>query len=363
MSNLYHYTSVQGFESIIKNQCLRMTRSDFMNDPRDCQVFFDIVERYIEKISVDEISYSLNLNHRELVLKTVKQYPAADYLRFIVDNIPIYVLSLTTEPDSLPMWNYYSGDGVQFAFDKALLLGEISKRLCRKNFDFVAATEIEYIDAENSAPIDLKLNSFSDFNVYYYSESKNTAVQYMQDLKHRAEGDLEFFVDSFVKSYLNTASYCLDFTESRTEFFSKIFYTNRDIVQNRPQFNLKFKADIDLYMLILATHFKPKTFSNEKEHRIVFFHYDLSGRARKLECYALSSYRFGTCLRPYIECRFNEENRSFLDMIRSVTLSPTTVKMPFDSNAYRGVICNFLNQYGGDFSVEQIHLSGHDIRW
>ena len=134
-------------------------------------------------------------------------------------------------------------------------------------------------------------------------------------------------------------------------------------LRNRPQFNLKFKADIDLYMLILATHFKPKTSSNEKEHRIVFFHYDLSGRARKLECYALSNYRFGTCLHPYIECRFNEENRSFFDMIRSVTLSPTTVKMPFDSNAYRGVICNFLNQYGGDFSVEQIHLSGHDIRW
>ena len=89
VSNLYHYTSVQGFESIIKNQCLRMTRSDFMNDPRDCQVFFDIVERYIEKISVDEISYSLNLNRRELVLKTVKQYPASDFLRFIVDNIPI----------------------------------------------------------------------------------------------------------------------------------------------------------------------------------------------------------------------------------------------------------------------------------
>ena len=47
MGKFYHYTTTQGFESIIKNKCIRMTRSDFLNDPHDCRVFFDIVEAYI----------------------------------------------------------------------------------------------------------------------------------------------------------------------------------------------------------------------------------------------------------------------------------------------------------------------------
>lgn len=40
---------MQGFESIIKNQTIRMTRSDFMNDPNDCKVFYNIVKEYISK--------------------------------------------------------------------------------------------------------------------------------------------------------------------------------------------------------------------------------------------------------------------------------------------------------------------------
>ena len=361
MEYLYHYTSVQGFESIIKNQCIRMTRSDFMNDPHDCQIFFDIVERYIEQISMEEVADSLNLNHREQVLKTVKNYSVVDYLHFIIENIPIYVLSLTTEQDSLPMWNYYGGNGAQFIFNKNRLIQEISKKLCCSTFDFLVSTEIEYINPE-STPTDLRLNSFSDFNVYWYVESKNAVVPYVQDLKHKAEGNLEFFVYSFVKSYLNTVSYCLDASENPRNFFSKVFCTNRDIKKKQKE-DLKFKAYIDLYMLILATHFKPKSFSNEQEQRLVYFNYDLSGSVWNKEHYALSDYRFGTCLRPYVECNFSKGSQTFFDMIYGVTLSPMTPKMPFDLEAYKKVICNFINKYGGSMTLDKVSVSGHDIRW
>ena len=32
MINLYHYTSVDGFEGIVKNNSIRMTKSEFLND-------------------------------------------------------------------------------------------------------------------------------------------------------------------------------------------------------------------------------------------------------------------------------------------------------------------------------------------
>ena len=44
----YHYTSISGFEAILKSGSLRMTRSDFMNDPNDCRVFLDVVKKHIE---------------------------------------------------------------------------------------------------------------------------------------------------------------------------------------------------------------------------------------------------------------------------------------------------------------------------
>ena len=48
MEKLYHYTSVGGFEGIIKNNSIRMTRSAFLNDPYDCHLFVKLVEKYLD---------------------------------------------------------------------------------------------------------------------------------------------------------------------------------------------------------------------------------------------------------------------------------------------------------------------------
>ncbi|MCD7715629.1 MAG: hypothetical protein LUI39_04145 [Lachnospiraceae bacterium] len=45
---LYHYTSVKGFEGIINNNSIRMTKSDFLNDPSDCNLFITLVDKYID---------------------------------------------------------------------------------------------------------------------------------------------------------------------------------------------------------------------------------------------------------------------------------------------------------------------------
>ena len=45
MINLYHYTSVDGFEGIVKNNSIRMTKSEFLNDPYDCHLFVKLVEK------------------------------------------------------------------------------------------------------------------------------------------------------------------------------------------------------------------------------------------------------------------------------------------------------------------------------
>ena len=59
MEKLYHYTSVGGFEGIIKNNSIRMTRSEFLNDPYDCHLFVKLVEKYLD-------------SNEELVKDTIK---------------------------------------------------------------------------------------------------------------------------------------------------------------------------------------------------------------------------------------------------------------------------------------------------
>ena len=41
IENLYHYTSVDGFKSIIENHYFRLSESSFLNDPDDCKLFND----------------------------------------------------------------------------------------------------------------------------------------------------------------------------------------------------------------------------------------------------------------------------------------------------------------------------------
>lgn len=361
MGNLYHYTSMQGFESIIKNQTIRMTRSDFMNDPNDCCAFFNIVEKHIEKISYEKLSEGLNLSNKSTkVLEIVKKYPPMDYLRFLVENIPIYVLSLTIEQDSLSMWNYYGKDGIQIIFGANNLLQIISEELVKKEYDYIISTKVDYIDL-NAEIKNIKVHSFNDFKVLNYSVSDNKPIDYQHNIKHFTNENLEFFIESFVTSYINTVAYSLSKANNKIEFFKEVFERNRNIINTKA--DLKFKADIDLYMLILATHLKSDAFKYENETRIAYFNYDLENDNLKEENYSLSNYYFGTVMKPNIECKSDSFKKNFFNMINGVTLSPFTRKIPFDIDKYKRIICDFINKNGGNLKKESIKLSNLNIRW
>lgn len=75
MRNLYHYTNVGGFEGINNNNSIRMTKSDFLNDPADCHLFITLVERYINSHPVIFSNIiSLVRNHRDVVEKIYKKW-------------------------------------------------------------------------------------------------------------------------------------------------------------------------------------------------------------------------------------------------------------------------------------------------
>ena len=69
----YHYTSISGFEAILKSGSLRMTRSDFMNDPNDCRVFLDVVKKHIESKPLERFVMEGGLNYQAATLEIAKK--------------------------------------------------------------------------------------------------------------------------------------------------------------------------------------------------------------------------------------------------------------------------------------------------
>lgn len=377
MGSLYHYTSVQSFESIIKSQCIRMTRSDFMNDPHDCRAFYNIVKKYIEtKTRCLDVAHYLNnvksISNRypEDVEELIRKYPLTDYLQYVYDHIPLYVFSLTDARDSLPMWNYYGNNGICLGFDQDSLLRAMAKNLCQKDFDFLAYTKIDYIDlGENLSS--LPLDSLSDIQLYTSSSQHTEGAPYSTYLhEDRRDGkvNLESFVDSYIESYVVTVNYLLRSPKaagesfeghygisSDNDFYRTIFIRNRELIKNS---SLKFKADIDLFMLILSARYKPKTFENESETRIVFFRYDVDQQAE--EQFTTVSYDFGAFIKPFIECRFDPSPEEPLSAeVRSIILSPATKRIPVSVPIYQKVLCSFLKKENSF----DICVSKHDIRW
>lgn len=362
----YHYTSISGFEAILKSGSLRMTRSDFMNDPNDCRVFLDVVKKHIESKPLERFVMEGGLNYQAATLEIAKKCPVFEYLEFILQNIPIYILSLTSENDSLPMWNYYGGEGVQLCFDSGELLEEMSRAMCRRPDELVVQTQVEYLE-HDALLSSLKLNSFSEFLVREYSAQQGEIVSYSPEIKHDGGENLEFFISSFVKSYLTSLDYFVrrdaqetrQCAENRQMMFQRMFEETKALRNNTGRRALKFKADIELYMPVLATRYKPKTFANEAETRMSFFSYRIGGIAE--EQYAVNQGRFGQYFRPYVECRF--PGRVLAKLLKGIVLSPMTRKLPFQEETYRRMICNFVNRQGGEIQAQDVRLSGHDIRW
>lgn len=108
---IFHYTSIDGLEGILRNQKLRFTNIKYMNDK-------------------DEIIAGLD--------SMAKACDASDEVRerlrsaFISLSIQTFVCCFSLEEDSLPMWNYYTkeinGQGYNIEFDDKKLVESILRR-------------------------------------------------------------------------------------------------------------------------------------------------------------------------------------------------------------------------------------------
>lgn len=102
---IYHYTSSNGLHGILSSGVLYFTDSLFLNDRNERKNFYLLLREYLK---------TWNRDQREILLQRYFRQP--DYITRCLEKTDpaqeeasrYFVLSCSTEKDSLPMWNYYT---------------------------------------------------------------------------------------------------------------------------------------------------------------------------------------------------------------------------------------------------------------
>ncbi|MCB2296117.1 DUF2971 domain-containing protein [Clostridium algoriphilum] len=169
--NLYHYTSANALSSIIQNQELWTTKSNFMNDTSEIQY---ACELFLKRLECSKL--------REEDKQSIKKCFEEGKSEGIFDSM--YVLCLSANPDSLPMWSYYgTNDGYnigispQFVNDFANTNFIMNKALItddKGNAKWVESINSKCVSVDTNG--DVSYGSGIKANYVLYDETKQVKI-------------------------------------------------------------------------------------------------------------------------------------------------------------------------------------------
>ncbi len=371
MRKLYHYTNVGGFEGIINNNSIRMTKSDFLNDPADCHLFITLVERYINshQTILSNIISSVK-THSNIVEKIYKKNGCdlIHYIEYIHRHISLYVMSLTQIDDGMNMWNYYGQGGIEISFAIDSLVESLQKTFVSEK-EFLAEAHVIYADSEFDVE-KIDVPTFTDFTLIN-RESNNIFEDHRSFIKEKSRYDadqlysttrLDQFINTYMKSYIDTLEYLVKKEEINDDMSSETIF--QKVFENVSKLNnfYYWKHDLSLYMLVLSALIKSDTYKYENEYRIVYFEYNINSERAKKEEYTVKHIMAGDFVCPYITFKKDDENDLLQSSLKGITVSPVTRNLPINNDTY----LETLNKYilsKGFADVENVQYSKHTIRW
>ena len=166
---IYHYTSPNGFKSIIENKKLRFTDCRYLNDFTEGKYALDLC--YKNRDMLFE-------NNEDIKSAFVKSYEKNDLEKLSpYNNFQVFQSSFSYNPDSLCLWNYYTkGDsikGYNIGFDSAKCYGLNNEAIDSKfkKLDLKRTTYIGrviYSEDEQLRKIKDIIEKYSEFFVLEY---------------------------------------------------------------------------------------------------------------------------------------------------------------------------------------------------
>lgn len=351
---LAHYTSVEGFNNIIKNDQLRMTRSEFMNDPSDSRMLGKMICEYLEKSRKEDQLLNRNVQY------IYERATVRDYIEFIQKKIHLYVLSFTNKDDEMEFWNYYGNGGVQLNIDEEKLLVNMVGNLVSEE-EYLACAPVIYT-SEKQALKDIQLRApLAEFNL----RGKNNQAIFEEHMKkldpqHKQLYEIDNvqkFVDYFVNDYCKSLKYLHDENQissiSTSDEIMSMVFENQVTANNK----MIFKKDFLIYMILLSALVKTDSYEYENETRIVYFENSLLNRKSKDDQYEPKTILGQKYIRPYVEF----DKLLLYNALNSIVISPLTRNIPIDDNLYRDVVVHFLES--NKYRNIDVNISKHKCRW
>ncbi|MFZ4861007.1 DUF2971 domain-containing protein [Sphingobacterium sp. Mn56C] len=101
--NLYHYTTIQGFQGIIDNSEIWMSSLFYLNDKSEYKLGVELLKKHL---NIYKNGFS--------VLKATKYFVEAleSAIQYIESNKSIFILSLTANNNLLSQWRGYTNNGI-----------------------------------------------------------------------------------------------------------------------------------------------------------------------------------------------------------------------------------------------------------
>ena len=276
---IYHYTSIGGLESILRNKTLRFTNIKYMNDKDEIIA------------GLDSIAKDCHASE-----ETRKQ------LRSAITNLgmQIFVCCFSLKEDSLPMWNYYTKEGnsqgYNIEFDDKKLVESILRSNPVLDGCYVSFGNVDYSKDNNSkyshiltsrlmSVMDMVMSKIFLIVATGMSKKQTSGIDQsmLSDLEKKVtDSEKKQKVDS-LPVYVYHGEQC---SFEKAEFSDYLFFIKRDC------------------------------FRQEREFRIVISVPDeLLDKFAEMGVY---KFRAGSgILIPYIELKFSE------NAVKSITISPT----------------------------------------
>lgn len=172
--HIFHYTSLNGFISIIESQSLYCTNVNFLNDSKEIKHGEEIILKAIENVKNDE-----NLDILDKAKENIKLLIKAEK----------YVTCFSKDGDLLSQWRAYGNDGkgISLGFKFSYLKDSFDKYLIGTHIEYDENTQLEIIEEFIRLIIEFykKVENEYDWNGNDFNNIvSNVIVEFLNDLIH-----------------------------------------------------------------------------------------------------------------------------------------------------------------------------------
>jgi len=165
--NLYHYTSPDGLMGIVKSKNLFATRSDCLNDTRECEDVYDMYKQALDILEREDVFYQ-KFRNIEPNKESVFCWNNGETLKAKkVSNCITYIVSFSSDEDSISMWNYYVKNNNYEGYNIGIEMEDFSFH----NKKEVYSAQFYEVIYNKWGKIDFFKRLLQDINKYYQNEN------------------------------------------------------------------------------------------------------------------------------------------------------------------------------------------------